>query len=81
MTEKQKKMSMKEIEKSVYGPDGLFSRVIDRINELGMQETMRLTGKRRQQIDIIKRQFRDSEKYDRPKVSTIFELAVILGVE
>lgn len=78
---KKKILTIDEIEDGVFGSDGLLKRVIDKMTAIGVSETIEKTGIRRQQIDKLKRQFRDSEKYDKPKVSTVVDLARSLGVE
>lgn len=81
MTKKQM-IKLSQIESSVYGADGLYSRVIKKIEEIGTTESMKLTGKKRQYITLVMRQFKNPEKFDyRPKLDTIIELAERLGVE
>ena len=76
------KIKLSEIEKSIYGENGLFQRVIDHIEKIGMAESVKMTGKKRQHIDILKRQYHNPEKFDyRPKLDTIIEIAEKLGVE
>jgi hypothetical protein len=79
-TMKQKKISITEIENNIYGPGGLFHRLITEMNNRGNAETRKLTGKRQSNIDKLKRQFRNPEKYELPKASTIIELARAMGL-
>jgi len=76
------KIKLSEIEKSIYGEGGLFSRVVDKIELLGCAQAARDTGKKRQYIDILKRQFHNPERFDyRPKLDTIMDIAEKLRVE
>ena len=73
---------LKEIEISVYGEGGLFDRVIAKIETLGSVKSAKITGKKYQQIDMYRRMHRNPENFDyRPKLDTIKDLAVKLGVE
>lgn len=79
---KKKQQTITEIEESIYGKDGLYDRTIKKMSEMEMTEIMKLTGKKRQYIDLFKRQFKNPESFDyRPKLDTIKEIAESLGVE
>lgn len=79
---KNDKPKLTEIEKSIYGDGGLFERVIIKIEELGSAKTAKITGKKYQQIDVYRRMYHTPDKYDyRPKLDTIKDLAIKLGVE
>lgn len=77
-----KKLRSTEIEKAIYGEGGLYCRVIEKIEKIGTKETVKLTGKKNQSIDLFKRQYFHPEKFDyRPQFNTIREIADKLGVE
>ena len=78
---KQKRITVQEIEAVIYQRGGLFERVIKELEKIGNKKARELTGKRQQYIDTIKRQFRNPEKYELPKVSTLIDMARKLGVE
>jgi hypothetical protein len=77
-----KKPRASEIEKSIYGEGGLYSRVIEKLEIIGTGEASKMTGKKRQYIDLFKRQYFNREQFDyRPQFNTIREIADKLGVE
>jgi len=77
-----KKNTLKEIENAIYGENGLYSRIVYKIDEIGTKEAMKLTNKKRQYIDLFKRQFKNSNNFDyRPKFDTLKEIAKNIGVE
>jgi len=67
----------KQIEKDIYGTDGLYHRVIEKIDSLGGRKSSELTGKSTQHLNSFKKH---SEK-SRPKLKTIIFIAGRLGVE
>jgi hypothetical protein len=76
------KIKLAEIEKSIYGDGGLFQRVIEKVEKIGSGEACKLTGKKRQYIDLIRRQYHNPGNFDyRPKLDTIKNIAEKLGVE
>jgi len=76
------KLKITDIEKAVYGKDGLFFRVVEKIDKVGVYETAKITNKKKQYVDTFKRQFKTPEKFDyRPKLDTIIEIARAMGVE
>lgn len=77
-----RQLSIDEIEIAVYGANGIYERTVKKIEEIGVKEAVKKTGKKRQYIDIFKRQFNFPEKFDyRPQLNTIKEMAELLGVE
>lgn len=78
----KKIITLNEIESAVYGENGLYARTISKIEEIGIKETVRITNKKQQWINIFIRQFKYPEKFDyRPKLDTIQKIAELLGVE
>ena len=81
MTKKQT-LKLDDIENAVYGNNGLYARVISKLETLSPGEAKKITGKKQQYISTFKRQFKEPEKFDsRPKLDTIKEMAQKLGVE
>ena len=81
MTKKQT-LKLDDIENAVYGKNGLYARVIAKLETLSPDEAKKITGKKQQYISTFKRQFKEPEKFDsRPKLDTIKEMAQRLGVE
>lgn len=77
-----KKLTSEEIEKEIYGKDGLYFRVIKKIETIGKLETIEKTQKRRTWIDSFVRQYYYPDKFKQKiKFSTITEIARMLGVE
>jgi len=75
-------LKINNIEKEIYGPGGLFERVVRFIDAEPMENVMKQTGKKRQYIDLFRRQFKNPDSFDyRPKFDTIKEMAEKLGVE
>lgn len=82
MKKQKQNPTIGEIENAVYGKNGLYSRVITKLESMDIHEAKKITGKKQQYISTFKRQFKEPEKFDsRPKLDTIKEIAEKLGVE
>ena len=69
-------LNSKEIEKSIYGQDGLYDRVIAEIRKITPRKVSEITGKSTQHIYV----FMD-RNHGKPKLDTIIYFGRSLGVE
>jgi hypothetical protein len=76
-----KPLTIQALEALIYAPGGLFDKVITRMQVYGNAESRKLTGKKQQYIDLVRRQHREPSKYGRPKMTTIISLAERLGIK
>lgn len=70
-----------EIHDLIYGPDGLYKRVVDEIDDIGIRKAGKLCNKSTQHMNMIRAAFVKNEIKSKPKLETIMKIAKSLGVE
>ena len=75
--QKREKMKKEQIEKEIYGPKGLYSRVVEKMNN--SREIAEKLGKSTQWINFFKKTYYTDPK--KIRIETIFDYAEKLGVE
>lgn len=72
-------LKAKQIDNEIYGPNGLYNRIVDKMNQVGRKETIQICNRTGQNIDGFKRKFREDPRAT--KESTLREYAGLMGVE
>jgi hypothetical protein len=68
-----------ELKQELYGDNGLYKRVVDKIEEIGPRESSIILGVSTQQIWLFRKAFSDNTQ--RTRSTTIIDYADKLGVE